>query len=905
MNPTENREKKTIQNPSEMAQPKLIPVRNKFKFYCKYQFDRVKLMSINPTKLQPQSAGNTRPVVFPLKEKNDNAGSRYLYLEHLLHQSSGQKSSIDSKLPASAEKYFDENPEFTAAVSNHLKAAQQPQHFFFNLNEIPGSNFPQSQSKSKSNLSTTPSRESENLRHDSSYELTSKPNFSPYTPNKIILQPKAKNQRISQSPSDKRLQGNSSAKKKSLVHEVDYFHTMGDDPIPREKATPTKSFGRQLTPQKLRTPNSDPQNSKLFSSVLPKTANRLLFSKRTNETSPSNRQVITSAYSPMRSLSQSQLPVDVGISDAKLDTSKGNGSSSIIPFVKERIKYVTQCKEHNNQQLVFFNSLTKQLACVDCVYCEIGVGGKKSTYLPLQNAVNEISELNKAFKSEAQEKIYDIENQLHVYKANYSKIQENLNYMLESISSEFQDLYEELRIREAKLTEAIYEAASKQQGYIKGQIENLEFLKSCYRDAKEVNPNSSTEQCVHFYAVFNLLKNTNKSLDFPEHITPETLDRIEFRTEKEIKELIANFGKLKTYKKRALGDVLKRNRMSAGSIASQKGADRTNRSFEVNTPSPVREVERRATTPNRRASGHLSPPPTSSYLEREGFRNKMKAKETQNKQPDHKSQPHYMKPKNTSPSPQRQAAKRSAKASGSLKPHNTSNRVENSKKESNGSIKLTKSSTEYTSPAKMESTTGDLKLQAGEFGSPGKDSSYFKFQSVDEQGMIRFHESLDQIAPADLTKGSEMYFEAVSFNGENSFGLFMDSKILTDPELRSDLALVLNTQIQEAKLLYRLSSDGASSETFHTKCDNEAPVLAIVHANQNYIFGYYMPVPFAKAEKYTQCEESFIFSLRNPEFKGSRVFPIRSDKKFIAFYQSNRSPCLGSTIVNKQDLLLE
>lgn len=139
----------------------------------------------------------------------------------------------------------------------------------------------------------------------------------------------------------------------------------------------------------------------------------------------------------------------------------------------------------------------------------------------------------------------------------------------------------------------------------------------------------------------------------------------------------------------------------------------------------------------------------------------------------------------------------------------------------------------------------------------------------------------------------------------NNLFLFQDSAILSNDMKDMEFYKLLPPNVKHTKKLYSLSQDGASSKVFHDKCDHQNPTLILVRANKDFVFGYYTTIPFHKDEKYNTCDDCFIFSLRNPIHKKILKFPIRADKKFIAVYQSSKSPCFGSTLQNKQDLWLQ
>ena len=107
-------------------------------------------------------------------------------------------------------------------------------------------------------------------------------------------------------------------------------------------------------------------------------------------------------------------------------------------------------------------------------------------------------------------------------------------------------------------------------------------------------------------------------------------------------------------------------------------------------------------------------------------------------------------------------------------------------------------------------------------------------------------------------------------------------------------------------MLYRMSEHGASSKVFHQRCDDKPPYAVIVHANEHYIFGYYMPLPFVSRDRYMACDNCWIFSLqRGPKRVNPVRFQVLPSKKFKAIFQSWKSPCLGSSETGQADLYIK
>ena len=141
-----------------------------------------------------------------------------------------------------------------------------------------------------------------------------------------------------------------------------------------------------------------------------------------------------------------------------------------------------------------------------------------------------------------------------------------------------------------------------------------------------------------------------------------------------------------------------------------------------------------------------------------------------------------------------------------------------------------------------------------------------------------------------------------SLNLQNS--IFQNSLIFTDDLKTNESFKILPNFISKTKLLYRLSQNGAGSKIFHQLCDGKNPYIVFIEAN-GFKFGYFMPISFVSCEKYSTCEDCWIFSLKNKLGFKPIKFSIKPDRRFIALYQSDKNPCLGSTIEQKQDLMIK
>ena len=820
-----------------------------------------------------QQLQHSRTAVLPLREKNDIFNMR----PYINTVNSSQKTLNNQRLSHSDRK---SQRERQSVYENILNG--EPQHFFLNIKELRPSNtsshngktasFGQRSRENEILESARDSSKNDNSLYRQEMSATTKKTLSPAQSctnpgGRDVDDDNERNHRYPET--DLKGSGRCTARGNFAVSEWNH----GNDD------------GFELPP------NADPSLSKENEQQRAKKFARVLFKDNPSEEKLGNNSP-PQEFRP-RNKNTAEIPHLT--------------ENELIPFVKDNLQFVTVCKEHKNQPLTLFNPITQQLACIECVYQQKESGAKKSAFVSFQNAFEQMSEHNKHFKRESQEKIIDLEKQLQVCSSNSVAIQENVDYFFTEIAKEFRELHEKLYERERQLVESLREAAEHRRTQLKTKMDNLEFLKICYQDAKEVDPNVSIEQCVHFYAVFNFLKNVQRSLNLlhTEKFNRTNLEQVEFPGGQDLRTLIEKFGKIKVPKSTTPTASSKGQRMSVGNRSSSgKRAKLGNRSCERASTSPI--LDESMTTRNRKGSS----PPNSSYLERETLRNKFKAQQKvpRQKTPESKSQ---QKSQDRQSVPTKDNKRESMNKLYRDSEGLDSQRLLYNVSQLRESKSIGRLSTIHTSPMKSESNGTDRDRYLEEFIASGNNdlraktqgsSSRIKQASGGKVERNRQAEDWGNILTSEFTKEN---YGTSPFNLESITGLFLDSRILIDETTKFDMVAIFSEQIRETQLLYRLSQHGPSSEVFHTRCDKKAPILAIVHANNNFVFGYYMSVPFESEDKYTICEDSFLFSLRNPELSSPLVFPIRQDKTFIAVHQSMKSPCLGSTIPNKQDLWIQ
>lgn len=135
------------------------------------------------------------------------------------------------------------------------------------------------------------------------------------------------------------------------------------------------------------------------------------------------------------------------------------------------------------------------------------------------------------------------------------------------------------------------------------------------------------------------------------------------------------------------------------------------------------------------------------------------------------------------------------------------------------------------------------------------------------------------------------------------YDLFKDSNTVSTKMINSELFSVL-PKIRTGALLYRVSRDGASPDTFHYLCDNKGPTISIIKTIDNYIFGGYNPISWISENMYNETDDAFLFSLSDGKFRKPYKCSLKKSKKKYSIKQSEKefSPGFGET--NEADLFI-
>ena len=99
----------------------------------------------------------------------------------------------------------------------------------------------------------------------------------------------------------------------------------------------------------------------------------------------------------------------------------------------------------------------------------------------------------------------------------------------------------------------------------------------------------------------------------------------------------------------------------------------------------------------------------------------------------------------------------------------------------------------------------------------------------------------------------------------------------------------------DARLLYKGTSHGFSSSSFHIHCDNQGPTITFIKTTLGWIFGGYTPIQWCSKQDFSYHPSTFLFSLENPEgtpIKLTNDGPNASNRHSI-FDHSSFGPTFG------------
>ena len=122
--------------------------------------------------------------------------------------------------------------------------------------------------------------------------------------------------------------------------------------------------------------------------------------------------------------------------------------------------------------------------------------------------------------------------------------------------------------------------------------------------------------------------------------------------------------------------------------------------------------------------------------------------------------------------------------------------------------------------------------------------------------------------------------------------LAIESTIISNGKLTSDLVSLCKLRGKQFKLIYRASRDGFEAASFHAKCDNKPNTLTIVKTTNGCIFGGYTALVWGGSDYLKVDPTSFIFSLVNRLSK-PMLIPIKANQNSIPYLSCSNGPTFG------------
>lgn len=92
------------------------------------------------------------------------------------------------------------------------------------------------------------------------------------------------------------------------------------------------------------------------------------------------------------------------------------------------------------------------------------------------------------------------------------------------------------------------------------------------------------------------------------------------------------------------------------------------------------------------------------------------------------------------------------------------------------------------------------------------------------------------------------------------------------------------------KLLYKISRDGGSPQTFHYLCDNKGPTVTIFYNTDNNVYGGYLSESWLSTGGWITDTSSFLFQLYNNCKWQPNMFQLITNKPMNVHFHANNGP---------------
>ena len=132
---------------------------------------------------------------------------------------------------------------------------------------------------------------------------------------------------------------------------------------------------------------------------------------------------------------------------------------------------------------------------------------------------------------------------------------------------------------------------------------------------------------------------------------------------------------------------------------------------------------------------------------------------------------------------------------------------------------------------------------------------------------------------SDIHKIKTKNIDSIIFEAEN--------------EIEFSSKLLEWTGYKKMELLYRGTRDGAGSNIFHNKCNNQGPTICLCQNEKGNIFGGYASTSWTSNGKYYSAGCSFLFTLTNIHGTAPTKFPNTQNYDFAVYHNLGYGPTFG------------
>ena len=148
-----------------------------------------------------------------------------------------------------------------------------------------------------------------------------------------------------------------------------------------------------------------------------------------------------------------------------------------------------------------------------------------------------------------------------------------------------------------------------------------------------------------------------------------------------------------------------------------------------------------------------------------------------------------------------------------------------------------------------------------------------------------------ELAKLKAEKNYQSVPSVINYSGTIYGVNFCGSTILNDIQK----ALLSGWKPGNWTLIYRASTHGQASSTFHSLCNNRGPTYVVVRSTAGYTFGGYAGNSWNSTNAYQVAPTSFLFVLNNSFGDAPTMLPLTSQNNAYAMYGNNdRGPSFGN-----------